>query len=69
MYDGHWWVGNIERNYEEDDVKVTFMHPCEPASLSAGHADKTYAGYIPNTFWLSSKFRIHRSYIHTYIHT
>jgi len=33
MYDGHWWVGNItERNYEENDVKVTFMHPCGPAS-------------------------------------
>ena len=33
MYDGHWWLGNIiELDYDQDDVKVTFMHPCGPAS-------------------------------------
>jgi len=33
MYDGHWWLGNIiETDYEQDDVKVTFMHPCGPAT-------------------------------------
>ena len=33
MYDGHWWLGNIiETDCEQDDVKVTFMHPCGPAT-------------------------------------
>jgi len=33
MYDGHWWLGNIiKTDYDQDDVKVTFMHPCGPAS-------------------------------------
>jgi len=33
MYDGHWWLGNIiEMDYEQNDVKASFMHPHGPAS-------------------------------------
>ena len=31
MYDGHWWLGNVcDRDYDQDDVKVNFMHLCGP---------------------------------------
>ena len=32
LYDGHWWLGNIfDRDYDQNDVKVTFPHPHGPA--------------------------------------
>ena len=32
LYDGHWWLGNIfDRDYDQNDVKVTFLHPHGPA--------------------------------------
>jgi len=32
MYDGKWWVGNIQNiTEEENDIQVTFMHPHGPA--------------------------------------
>ena len=31
MYDQQWWVGNICDTSEEQDVKVTFMHPHGPS--------------------------------------
>ena len=33
LYDGHWWlIGSImDGDYEQDDLKVTFMQPYGPA--------------------------------------